>query len=291
MTMILSCAVRSVYRELGIPIRDNPRTQAYGVLTPGNWAVFGDDIIVCREAYDLFCQFLDRLGLRVNLAKSFNQGPFRESCGHDYFKGHDVRGVYLKRLASRQDIAIAINLLNDWSYRTGLPLKSSVRYLLDPALQLPYVPYADNLDSGVRVPSSIFRGKFKRQKIYYRSFEARAKSYRIGDDFIVSPRRGRRWFYNGPMLLLSLLKGELRNGKISVRHNENLYRTRWRITPFWDYMPMSVWVNPRTDWPRWESSTMINVLGTYLEDEPSHDAHVKQYLEHIFTPGAFPRVV
>lgn len=266
MTVLLSCAVRATYRELGIVIHDNPRTQAFGVLTPGNWAVFGDDIIVCREAYDVFCQFLAALGLRVNLAKSFNQGQFRESCGHDYLSGHDVRGVYLKRLASRQDIAIAVNLLNDWSFRTGIPLRESVRYLLEGQDDLPRVPFADNLDSGIRVPSSVFRGSVRDkrgrnvQKCMYRSYEQRSKTYRFGDDFVVSPKRGRRWFYNGPLLLLSLLKGELRNGRISVRHNENLYRTRWRVTPYWDYMPTSVWVNPRTDWQRWSTAVEYNVL-------------------------------
>jgi hypothetical protein len=267
MTIILSCAVRAVYRELGIIIHDNPRTQKSGVLTPGNWAVFGDDIIVCREAYDVFCHFLAALGLKINLTKSFNTGRFRESCGHDYLHGHDVRGVYLKRLRSRQDISIAVNLLNDWSFRTGIPLRSSVRYLLED-VNLPYVPYADNLDSGVRVPASLANSWIRRrdkrgrltQKIAYRSYIVRPKVYSIGDGVITPPKRGRGWFYNGPMLLLSLLKGELRNGKISVRHNENLYQTRWRVTPYWDYMPMSVWVNPRTDWRRWSTAVEQNLL-------------------------------
>lgn len=257
MTIILSCIVRACYTYLGVPVRDNPR---YGpqVLAPGNWAVFGDDIIVVREAYDLVVELLERFGLCVNKSKSFNTGPFRESCGHDYFLGRDVRGVYLKRLASRQDVAIAVNLLNDWTYRCGIPLPSSVRYLME-GENLPLVPYADGNECGVRVPSSVFRGHSYRQRTVYRAFEARRKTYQIGDGWIHHPKGGRRWFYNGPMLLLSLLMGELRNGKISVRQNGALFHTRRRVTPWWDYMPASVWVNPRTDWQRWSSAVESNL--------------------------------
>lgn len=262
MTILLSCIVRACYTYLGVPIRDNPRYGAQ-VLAPGNWAVFGDDIIVVREAYDLVVETIERFGLRVNKSKSFNTGPFRESCGHDYFLGHDVRGVYLKRLASRQDVAIAVNLLNDWTFRTGIPLVSSVRYLME-GENLPLVPYADGYECGVRVPSSIFRGRLSNQKCFYSAFEARRATYRVQDGWIRPVKGGRRWFYNGPMLLYSLLMGELRNGTILVRQNGALFRTRRRVTPWWDYMPASVWVNPRTDWRRWSSAVeqnMLNLVG------------------------------
>jgi hypothetical protein len=294
MTCILSCAVRAVYRVLGLPIRGNSRTEQYRYNVPGNWAVFGDDILVSREAYDHVVAFLQLLGFQVNITKSFNEGPFRESCGHDYFRGTNIRGVYFQKLRTRQDLTIAVNRLNDWSARTGVPLRNAVKTLL--ALlkgRENYVPYADPDDAGIRVPSLIFSGKRRFQKAFYQSMVARPSRVRIADGVVKVPRGSKRMVYNGAAALLSLLHGELRDGCISVRQNQlpSTYQTRQRVTPFWDYMPASVWVNPRTDWPRWESSTMINVLGTYLEDEPSHDAHVKQYLEHIFTPGAFPRVV
>lgn len=257
MTILLSSIVRACYATLGIRIADNRQSVATHAIVPGNWGVFGDDIIVVREAYDLVVETLHAMGLQVNVAKSFNTGPFRESCGHDYFHGHDVRGVYLKRLASRQDVAVAANLLNDWSFRTGIPLPC-VKELIE-GENLPFVPYHDGNDAGVRVPSSIFKGKVKFQKVLYRAFEARPISYRIGDGEIHHPRSGRRWFYNGPMLLLSLLKGELRNGKISVRQNGVHYRTRKRITPFWDYAPASVWFKPRADWPRWKAAVEGNL--------------------------------
>lgn len=58
--------------------------------------VYGDDIIVPVEAAGLTIDALIALGHQVNTAKSFASGPFRESCGKDYFRGIDVRPVYIK---------------------------------------------------------------------------------------------------------------------------------------------------------------------------------------------------
>jgi hypothetical protein len=271
MTVILSCAIRAVYAARGITIRDNPRTATYGYNVPGNWAVFGDDIIVCREAYDDVLAFLQSLGFRANVAKSFNTGPFRESCGHDYFKGLPVRGVYLKRLQSRQDITIAVNLLNDWSYRTGVPLCRAVQYLVSLIRRPLYVPYRETDDAGIRVPSSIFRGKTRRHpngaimaafrfKACYERSVAMSTKVLIGDGVVKTPKGSKRLVFNEAAALLSLLLGELRDGALIVRQkNESLYQTRWHVTPNWDEMPPSVWVSPRTDWLRWETAVWTNL--------------------------------
>jgi hypothetical protein len=274
MTVILSCTVRAVYKVLGIPIRDNPRTEKLGEgirmkvrTVPGNWAVFGDDIIVCSEAYDLMVSTLHRLGLQVNLSKSFSTGPFRESCGHDYFRGLNVRGVYLKKVTSPQDIVVAVNLLNDWTARVGIPLRSTVRYLVSllEGHEVKYVPYADPADAGIRVPSSFFRGTVDENgSVAYRSYVSRSKKVTIGDGRIYTPKGHKRMFYNPAMALLAFLRGEVRNGHISIRQtsNGNLYRTRWHVTPNWDYMPRSMWVNPRVDWQRFTSAVSVNMTET-----------------------------
>ena len=63
--------------------------------------VFGDDIIVPSGCYDEVVEALTGCGFIVNGRKSFSKGPFRESCGKDYFRGVDIRPVYLKRLPDR----------------------------------------------------------------------------------------------------------------------------------------------------------------------------------------------
>jgi hypothetical protein len=58
--------------------------------------VFGDDIIVKTEHYRDVADWITSFGLMINQGKTFNEGNFRESCGVDAFKGHDVTPVYLR---------------------------------------------------------------------------------------------------------------------------------------------------------------------------------------------------
>ena len=60
--------------------------------------VFGDDIILPVHGYELLAKMLHVLGLKVNLEKSFSQGHFRESCGMDCFKGHNVTPIKTTKL-------------------------------------------------------------------------------------------------------------------------------------------------------------------------------------------------
>lgn len=62
------------------------------------WCVYGDDIVVPTEHYQEVANLLDHFGFIVNENKSFSSGPFRESCGGDYFLDTDVRGFYLKEI-------------------------------------------------------------------------------------------------------------------------------------------------------------------------------------------------
>jgi len=59
-------------------------------------SVFGDDIIVPSVAYPRLVRYLTLCNFEVNPEKSFADGPFRESCGHDYYFGINIRPFYLK---------------------------------------------------------------------------------------------------------------------------------------------------------------------------------------------------
>lgn len=63
-------------------------------------SVFGDDIIVPRALFDRIVHYFPIFGFTPNVAKSFSDGPFRESCGGDYFSGVDVRPYFLRGLKS-----------------------------------------------------------------------------------------------------------------------------------------------------------------------------------------------
>jgi len=75
-------------------------------------SVFGDDIILPHYWYPMVRECLQFAGFRINNEKSFVAGPFRESCGADYFEGTAVRPFYLKRqIKSRKDLIFLTNSL------------------------------------------------------------------------------------------------------------------------------------------------------------------------------------
>lgn len=76
-------------------------------------SVYGDDIIIPREAVPLFRDVLSFCGFKMNSSKSFTHGQFFESCGKDYFFGCDVRPFYLKtRLKDIRDFYYAANTIS-----------------------------------------------------------------------------------------------------------------------------------------------------------------------------------
>lgn len=59
---------------------------------PGrDFHVYGDDIIIKKRYASKLVDLLKVMGFSLNMEKSFIEGPFRESCGRDWFLGEDVR--------------------------------------------------------------------------------------------------------------------------------------------------------------------------------------------------------
>jgi hypothetical protein len=91
---------------------------------PGLLSVYGDDIVVPVDSVDLVVDWLEHFGAKVNRAKSFWSGRFRESCGAEYYAGTDVSVVRLRHeLPSSRDDAAEIAALVDFRnrcYRAGL---------------------------------------------------------------------------------------------------------------------------------------------------------------------------
>jgi len=59
-------------------------------------SVYGDDIICRRGNAALFIEVLRYCGFKVNTEKSFLFGPFRESCGEDWWAGDRVVPIYIR---------------------------------------------------------------------------------------------------------------------------------------------------------------------------------------------------
>jgi len=79
--------------------------------------IFGDDIIVPRDTVQPVIRSLERFGAKVNTAKSFWTGRFRESCGKEYYDGEDVSIVRCRRmfpssLADAAEVTSLVELRN-----------------------------------------------------------------------------------------------------------------------------------------------------------------------------------
>lgn len=64
-----------------------------------SYRVFGDDIICPSSISQDVISNLELFGFSVNPDKSFTSGDFRESCGMDAWKGHDVTPLKLKNFS------------------------------------------------------------------------------------------------------------------------------------------------------------------------------------------------
>lgn len=238
-TAIFASLVTAAYRILGIPIQ-HPRERQNG-----NFAVFGDDIIVVKEAYNLVVDCLEILGFSVNRDKSFNQGFFRESCGSDWFQGYNTRGIYLKKLRTAGDFYSAINRLNFWSSKHGIPLPRTIGYLRS-GCRFIGVPFDEADDAGIKVPYKLLRSPRtdRNGSTYYVASVNSVRSVRIpsvdADGTIDNKelKRIRRvlpnFAYNPDGLLFCFLAGWLRNGQLGLRSLSPKAVLRRRVCPGWD---------------------------------------------------------
>ncbi len=110
---IAFCAIES---ELNTPVSRGTIRSFLGQVR-----VYGDDIIVPRRFVHAVITYLEAFGLKVNASKSFWSGKFRESCGKDYYDGHDVSVVRMRSLlpADRtnvQEIVSTVSFRNQMYY-------------------------------------------------------------------------------------------------------------------------------------------------------------------------------
>ncbi|DAD51130.1 TPA_asm: RNA-directed RNA polymerase [ssRNA phage SRR7976310_1] len=260
-TMFFAAVVCACYRMLGLdPYFGTARKDAFlsplhqrrdrsGKPKRINAGVFGDDIAVCREAYPLVCRALALFGFIVNEEKSFSTGPFRESCGHDYFNGVNIRGVYLKDLDRDSDCYSLINRLIKWETKTGLRLEALINAVFREVSEVLWIPYRDGDDEGIKAPrSTVGKPTYSATgaRVYFAlAHELVTLSIPADEDSDSLPGIGNyRFSYNADGLVVSLVAGYLRAGRISLRDgtdydgNRNVRsKVRQRSVPNWDWVP------------------------------------------------------
>ncbi len=91
---------------------------------PGVLSVYGDDIVIPTDTASDVVGLLSAFGLKTNMRKSFWTGKFRESCGKEYYDGHDVTVVRLRAdvPTSRREADLVRRFIEfrNRAYRSGL---------------------------------------------------------------------------------------------------------------------------------------------------------------------------
>jgi hypothetical protein len=235
-TLIFVSAVLTVYekRKLNFSNRSKP----YGV--------FGDDIVVKTEMFDEVVSLLELLGYEVNGDKSFNSGPFRESCGGDYYNGLDVRGVYLRSCSTPQDSFSAYNRVVAWSALHDVPLFNLIGLLSQGIDKRVIIPYNEDDAAGRKVSYREAADQTRRvgpyRQIAYRRLVYRANTQTIAR---LDPDNS-----HSELIALCGLHGSIRSPSVPVGTRQFLPEAsfsskvspgRWRwgtgLTPYWDYAP------------------------------------------------------
>lgn len=267
-TIIFSCVVQAVAKQMGASMRRAD-------LSWSPWGVFGDDIACPSFMTERVIRLLGILGFQVNREKSFTDKylTFRESCGSDYFRGQNVRGVYLKTLRTPQSRCVAVNLLNEWSARWGIPLRRTIGYLRDSVRVLAIPPWV-GVDAGIRVPLEalirgfchVYRSNRWRYSYLFRYYDPVVPSLRVLDDTIAIPRnlnRVPRRAYNPNGLLVAAIGGYLKGGRIplALKQGENpSYRTKTGVSPFWGPTVEQVRAQGSGFWERWNTVALENLF-------------------------------
>jgi len=123
--------------------------------------VYGDDIIVAREAFDATVEVLQAAGFTVNEKKSFKDGYFFESCGKHFHRGREVTPVYQKEIldhpselirAHNRLVRLASSRRLGW-LPSAVTKVFTVRYPLRP---FPRIPFGCVEDGGFLRPVSEF---------------------------------------------------------------------------------------------------------------------------------------
>lgn len=147
MTLLITSLVYAVRCE------QYPRSQPARRLDWSVHAVFGDDIIVPTAIADSLIDVLQQAGLVVNTDKSYVTGPFRESCGGDYFLGRDITPFYVRSLTSPSDVYVAINQCISWIVQHEIMLPATMMYLASLVNKPFLVPEWEDPSSGILTPN------------------------------------------------------------------------------------------------------------------------------------------
>lgn len=147
-----------------------------------SFAVYGDDIVIRSDRAAELQRVLQFCGFVINGDKSYTSGPFRESCGEDYWRGVRITPFYVRELSERPArVCHHVNGLAAiakpggvlWTYLSSVVWNE----------KLPLVPYQEDTMAGIHIPAheGHVRGLIRRrlssngEGLFVKGFRPRAK--------------------------------------------------------------------------------------------------------------------
>jgi hypothetical protein len=165
------------------------------------FSVYGDDVIIESELYEPFVRVAKFLGFQINHDKSFRAGPFRESCGADWYEGTNITPQYVRHLDKRKSFQCHnVNIL----VAASKPFGHAWSFLRDfvHAEKLNICPFTYNTLEGIHVPA---HDAYKLKLIRKRHWILQYKAYRYKTEQLsfVDSRGLTLWYLRSCNLLSS----------------------------------------------------------------------------------------
>lgn len=195
--------------------------------------VYGDDIIVETRYAETLKEFLPKYGLLVNSDKSYDRGPFRESCGYDCFKGEIVTPLKVRKLWPTDRIASAEELASYSEYSNSL---NELGYFEASE----YLAQLQGIRSLSRLPKNSRYGTGIRRDDFYLESRYCSKLHRPEVKVTTLVNKTRVSRLSGRHRMLANLTGNLRQS-YDVPHASNM-KLRW-----------TGYFEPTTKEPNWVS--------------------------------------
>lgn len=134
----------ATYATQDLPVEEYVKRKPY--------AVYGDDVILRKDHALRYMRFAKFLGFQFNPNKTFLEGPFRESCGADYFAGIPVGAATLTSEDGFIDLPTLVSFHNNLADNQVFALKGACEKLRSFSQQYlyPIIPTDPAGDLGFR---------------------------------------------------------------------------------------------------------------------------------------------
>lgn len=186
----------------------------------GNLSVYGDDIVIDREAAEPLIHMLNLFGFMVNKDKTFLIGPFRESCGVDCLGGVDIRPLFLKKpVTNVTHVWYLINSLTE--IEQTLPYYWEISFAETKSWLMRFIP---KMFKGCIGPRSESLDTYLADPDYKSNRDGYARFTALTPTALVFNNRAESWFFR--KLMHRLKTGDDKDSEFTGHLLDRIHRTK-----------------------------------------------------------------